>query len=120
MQRFVRVHCKSETNDPFIFDVAINGGKIVPRAAFLGYWGKLNASDLMPFVMSPSRGEAWAKFDFGHFADDEVRFGRSNIVSKNIEVGEQFSYIDTMDEAYEADEEDLYVISSVTDLLQIL
>lgn len=65
------------------FDLALSGDRVVERAAFFGFTGQMPSS-FYPFALLPD-----GRIDYGcDYADDDVRFIRTDIRDRPVRLGE--------------------------------
>jgi hypothetical protein len=106
---------RDHDNDPdqaMTIDIVVDDDLSVrPRVAFCGWWGRLGSTELDPLVVMPDGRVA---FGSESNTNQPNRYGRINIHSKHIKIGEYVTYYSRED-----GEEKLFRIKAIIDLLDL-
>lgn len=106
-----RVVCISQEypDDPYVFDLYINGAKAGRDRWFFGYYGVVG-KDMYPFVLYKD-----GRIDFGSTLPSRERYGFSNILDIDIELGSKLLIQETSTGSRKPSDY-MYRVASINDL----
>lgn len=126
--RYLRLVCRPTQSDlksyPMFLDAPVEssdeGSFIIMKGVLCGFMGEVNG-DVDPFILRKDKSNELLalpyRLDFGsYYGEDRYRYYNTNIVSKNISKGTQFT-IRWFDEDNADFEEKIYEVREIVDLV---